>query len=69
MCYAAAINCLLSADLGTLCCPGDLPSVVLVVVVQTGYTRVPICDGSESDPQSPIVGLLLTKDLMLVDPV
>jgi hypothetical protein len=37
-------------------------------IYKTGYTRIPICDGDEKDPQSPVVGLLLTKDLMLVDP-
>ena len=40
----------------------------MLEIYKTGYTRIPICDGSESDPNSPIVGLLLTKDLMLVDP-
>eukprot|EP01051_Picozoa_sp_SAG22_P012085 SAG22_NODE_1226_length_5115_cov_1.930024_4_plen_428_part_00 len=40
----------------------------MLAIYKTGYTRIPICDGSETDPQSPIVGLLLTKDLMLVDP-
>ena len=38
----------------------------MLVIYKTGYTRIPICDGNEADPQSPIVGLLLTKDLMLV---
>ena len=38
----------------------------MLVIYKTGYTRIPICDCNEADPQSPIVGLLLTKDLMLV---
>ena len=47
---------------------GTLGFDTMLEMYRRGHTRVPVCDGSALDPRSPIVGLLLTKDLMLVDP-
>eukprot|EP01047_Picozoa_sp_COSAG01_P051325 COSAG01_NODE_5284_length_4356_cov_305.532535_2_plen_402_part_00 len=47
---------------------GRLDFDTILQMYKRGHTRVPVCDGSPENPQSPIVGLLLTKDLMLVDP-
>ena len=40
----------------------------ILEMYKRGHTRIPVCDGDPQNPQVPIVRLVLTKDLMLVDP-
>ena len=47
---------------------GRLDFDTILEMYKRGHTRVPICDGDPQNPQTSIVGLVLTKDLMLVDP-
>jgi Mg2+/Co2+ transporter CorC len=47
---------------------GKLDFDTMLEMHKRGHTRVPVCDGDPNNPQTPIVGLMLTKDLMLVDP-
>lgn len=47
---------------------GKLDFDTMLEMHKRGHTRIPVCDGDPKDPQTPIVGLMLTKDLMLVDP-
>ena len=47
---------------------GKLDFDTILEMYKRGHTRVPICDGDPMNPQNDIVGLILTKDLMLVDP-
>ena len=47
---------------------GRLDFDTILEMYKRGHTRIPVCDGDPQNPQVPIVGLVLTKDLMLVDP-
>ena len=47
---------------------GKLDFDTMLEMHKRGHTRIPVCDGDPTNPQTPIVGLMLTKDLMLVDP-
>ena len=47
---------------------GKLDFPTMLEMHKRGHTRVPVCDGDPLNPNSAIVGLMLTKDLMLVDP-
>lgn len=47
---------------------GKLDFNTMLEMHKRGHTRVPVCDGDPNNPETAIVGLMLTKDLMLVDP-
>ena len=40
----------------------------MLLMYKKGHTRIPVCRGRPDNPNAPIVGLMLTKDLIMLDP-